>query len=221
MLVSNNGPCYEFEPYSLPVFGTYNDYGYVKIEEDENTKAIEKYSGLTIDYFINEFEIMREPSSQFFDAGMYIHRPVYDAMVKQKPRASTHFVKKLLLEEDVGFDEYIGEFKKLSRNVVMMGFKLAIEGLMFKTLITDEECERLVNLYGLTKNMNENLIHLFTDFHRFLSKCIFNNTVLMPWAQHTQHGEISKQLTIYREYVKLLEVKELKYKKMMEADEDY
>jgi len=215
------GPSYAYEAATLPLFGTYNDYGYIQVEEDENTKAIEKYTGLTIDYFANTFEVMKVESSAFFDAAMYIHRPLYDFLSKARPRISTKFVRNQLLTGDVGLDEYIGGLKKLSRDVTMFAFKRVIEELMGRHLISDQECERLVGLYGFTSKMSENLIQMFTDFAGFLRGCVAINAVFMPWAQHTQHGEITDQLTLHKECVKLLEVKDVEYRAMMEDDEDY
>lgn len=44
--------CY-FNPFSLPIFGEYNDYGSLEnIEEDDNTKAIEAFFGISIEQFI-------------------------------------------------------------------------------------------------------------------------------------------------------------------------
>lgn len=45
--------CY-FNPFSLPIKGVYNDYGNLEnIKKDANTKAIEKFFGITIDQFMN------------------------------------------------------------------------------------------------------------------------------------------------------------------------
>ena len=219
ILVSNEGPCYAFEPATLPVFGTYNDYGFVAIEEDANTKAIERYTVLTIDYFINEFEVMREPSSQFFDAGMYIHRSIYDYMVKHSPRVHPRFVRDLLLEGDIGLDQsVVDEIRTLTHDLRSFSFDRVIESLMFKRFMSDEERNRLIETYGFTKSMNDELVQLFADFNSFLRSCLLNNTVLMPWAQHTQHGE-KAQLDFLESYMDVMRKKHAEF--LLYEEEDY
>lgn len=44
--------CY-FNPFSLPIFGEYNDYGSLEnIEENDNTKTIEAFFGISIEQFV-------------------------------------------------------------------------------------------------------------------------------------------------------------------------
>jgi len=51
MLIYTN--CF-YDPFCLPIFGEYNDYGSLEnIKEDANTKAIEKFTGLEVEDFLN------------------------------------------------------------------------------------------------------------------------------------------------------------------------
>lgn len=48
-LISNDGTNVRFQPFCLPIKGEYGGYGnIVNIIEDENTKLLEEYFGLTI-----------------------------------------------------------------------------------------------------------------------------------------------------------------------------
>jgi len=87
--VSNDGPIGRFHPITLPIFGSYNSYGTLEnIEEDCNTKAIEKFYGCSILDFVqhmcsshhsdikNNDKVPKEPF------GMYVKREVYDTLAK-------------------------------------------------------------------------------------------------------------------------------------------
>ena len=55
-LVKNEGQSSSYSTYlpaMLPIFGTYDDYGGIEdIEENANTKTIEKYFGVSIQEFV-------------------------------------------------------------------------------------------------------------------------------------------------------------------------
>lgn len=84
-MVSNEGPKASFIPFALPIFGEYNDYGTLEnIEEDCNTKAIEKYFGCTIQQFVDrccrpfDDEKAGNKNMPKRPLGMFVHRDVYD-----------------------------------------------------------------------------------------------------------------------------------------------
>ena len=60
-----------YSPMTLPLFGEYNDYGVLDIEEDENSKLVKE-----------KFEIKDwdEMFSEKTPSGMFIHRAVYDVL---------------------------------------------------------------------------------------------------------------------------------------------
>jgi hypothetical protein len=90
--VSNDGPCGRFHPITLPVFGEYNSYGTLEnIEEDCNTKAIEKQFGCSIGDFVDHMcSLHHSPIKDTNDKvpkkpfGMFVKREVYD-MIAAKP----------------------------------------------------------------------------------------------------------------------------------------
>ncbi len=100
--VSNDGPFGICQPFTLPIFGQYNDYGCVEeIEENEHTKYLEKYFGTSIyniaEYFCRACCDGEEMIKNFPDpdklkgiAGMFVLREVYDEYVK----ASLHEMKR-------------------------------------------------------------------------------------------------------------------------------
>lgn len=57
--------CY-FNPFSLPIFGEYNDYGSLEnIIEDENTKAIEQFFDITIQEFVDSVTCTRDVTDYY------------------------------------------------------------------------------------------------------------------------------------------------------------
>lgn len=87
--VSNDGPIGRFYPLTLPIFGEYNSYGCLEnIEENVNTKAIEKYYGCSIDDFAQHMcsshhsPITANPQAPKESYGMFVKREVYDLLSK-------------------------------------------------------------------------------------------------------------------------------------------
>jgi len=87
--ISNDGPIGRFHPITLPIFGEYNSYGMLEnIEEDSNTKAIEKFYGCPIVDFVQHMcshhhsdikDNDKVPKNPF---GMFVKREVYDEFTK-------------------------------------------------------------------------------------------------------------------------------------------
>jgi len=85
--ISNDGPCGRFHPITLPIFGLYNSYGTLEnIEEDCNTKSIERYYGCSIKDFVDHMCSLHHspiktnekvPKEPF---GMFVKREVYDML---------------------------------------------------------------------------------------------------------------------------------------------
>lgn len=92
--ITNDGPFGICHPYTLPIFGEYNDYGCLEnIEENEHTKHLEKHFGTSIqniaDYFCRadcEGDDMivnfKKKSAMKNIAGMFVLREVYDEYVE-------------------------------------------------------------------------------------------------------------------------------------------
>ena len=51
--ISNEGTQVFFNPFAFPIRGRYDDYGGLEVEEDDNTRILEKYFGLPIQDIIN------------------------------------------------------------------------------------------------------------------------------------------------------------------------
>lgn len=87
-VVSNEGPRAANVPFTLPIFGEYNDYGTLEnVEEDENTEAIEKFFGCSIGDFVDHVCRPWDADSKIGNEnmpkkplGMFVHRKVYDWM---------------------------------------------------------------------------------------------------------------------------------------------
>ncbi|MEK6829724.1 MAG: hypothetical protein AABY15_06410 [Nanoarchaeota archaeon] len=88
--VSNEGGYQFYKPFSLPIFGEYNDYGGIEnIEENITSKAITEYFGITIEEFVNCIGCGREDYSYC--------SPIFDAYFDVD--------KKLLSDYNTKFDE--------------------------------------------------------------------------------------------------------------------
>ncbi len=80
MLLHTN--CF-YVPVTLPIFGLYDDYGGVEnIEKNRNTDIIEKYFGAHISEII-ERNLPDTRIANTITSGMFIHRKIYDIMVKK------------------------------------------------------------------------------------------------------------------------------------------
>ncbi len=75
MLIYSN--CF-YAPVTMPIFGTYDDYGGVEnLVRDKNLEIIEKFFEHTIKYIRDATEIGKPISS-----GMFIHKEIFDCMVR-------------------------------------------------------------------------------------------------------------------------------------------
>lgn len=72
--ISNEGTQVFFNPFAFPIRGKYDDYGGLEVEEDENTKVLEKYFGLPIQDIINVVTSGRKDDG-FDDALKVIKKP--------------------------------------------------------------------------------------------------------------------------------------------------
>jgi hypothetical protein len=88
-IVTNDGAKSLFSPLTLPIFGKLDSYGKLEdIQEDANTKAIEKYFGMKIAEFSEgiaygwEKTIQDKHPKLKHVAGMYMHRGIWDKMSK-------------------------------------------------------------------------------------------------------------------------------------------
>jgi hypothetical protein len=116
-------------PFTLPIFGEYDDYGGLEnIEENENTKLLEEYFGITIldftkiftdwvTYQRDEMKPIIKKCKHFDELKnrkfMFIDRNVYDFMstnLNQEAKGHLDFGDKGILEL-IGF-KYLGENKK-------------------------------------------------------------------------------------------------------------
>jgi len=88
-VVSNEGPCAFFNPFTLPIRGVYSDYGTLeKIQGNAHTKAIEKYYGCKIQVWADA--VCRPFDGDAPDsvtdklpenlAGMWVHEAIYDKL---------------------------------------------------------------------------------------------------------------------------------------------
>jgi hypothetical protein len=87
-IVTNEGPKGTFVPFTLPIFGDYDDYGSIEnIQRDCNVETIEKFFNCKIEVFQNA--VCRPFDGDKIDSdkmpkkplGMLVHRAVYDWLV--------------------------------------------------------------------------------------------------------------------------------------------
>ena len=139
-MCSNEGTRLKFMPNMFPIMGDYDDYGRIEnIIKDDNTLAIEKYYGLTIeqicdiicsgrkdDGYCDSLAAIKDPKAKdeygkpvyqerykelLAVSGMWIHRDVYMKLT-DKPKSSQYDKLDLgtpALLESLGFVELIGD----------------------------------------------------------------------------------------------------------------
>lgn len=76
--------CY-YAPYTLPIFGEYNDYGRLNIETDKNVIFLEEKFGIKIEDIFDK--------DKFPSQGMFIHKDIWDIMVKKQMNEFGEIVK--------------------------------------------------------------------------------------------------------------------------------
>lgn len=84
-IVANDGPNCYFSPATLPIIGYYNDYGSLEnIEEDENTKTIEKFFDCSIQEFVNESIYKENTKDKVLKSmsGMFEHYDIYRTLIE-------------------------------------------------------------------------------------------------------------------------------------------
>lgn len=114
MYVSNEGAYMFFAPMSFPIRGQYNDYGSIEdIIEDENTKAIENYFGMTIEQFVSIITDGRKGMDDSYSDTFQVF-----AINKKLFEYNTHLDEKFLLS--IGF-EIIDEKEKEYRHPHVLG----------------------------------------------------------------------------------------------------
>jgi len=145
-IVTNEGAQSLFSPYFLPIFGKLNSYGELEdIEENWNTKAIEKFFDLDITEIAAEISMVRDNSIKHpiakTLAGMFVHRGVWDVMSTQsfldwggKPNnAWDGDANCELFYEQLGFvfdkeDPTLGRYKRIFRHPKIWNFVLFSDG---------------------------------------------------------------------------------------------
>ncbi len=93
-IISNEGPECFFAPFSLPIFGTYNDYGSLEdIERNDNTDRIENFFGCQIDAVMeqatrnwcneNSHFCLDSEKNEILSSlsGMFEHADIYQTLV--------------------------------------------------------------------------------------------------------------------------------------------
>jgi len=121
-LVSNDGCLQLYGLFSLPIFGTYNDYGGVEnIEESVTTKAIEKHFGITIDEFLDCVTNSRD----FYD---YFYGPFNVYVSKDDAKLLNDYNVKFNLAwmEKIGIKKVKGE-KNTFEHPMCEGVKVVLE----------------------------------------------------------------------------------------------
>lgn len=178
--------CY-YIPMTLPIFGSYNDYGrigYVN-KKDENIKTIEKYFKCSIDDIADNCRV-----GKFSSVGMFVHKEIFDCMVENQiddwgstktgkgfGTRSRYFygkeydkIRKKLVEDR----ELDKEIKKLDKKIEKSGTKEDIklkDDLYLKTLMRN-----------LSRNEDGFLIHReYKKFNEIYKSCI-------------EEGKLKKQL---------------------------
>lgn len=105
--------CY-YEPFSLPIKGVYNDYGSIgDIEEDDNTKAIEAFFGISIEKFVRQIGrecpegIEGDGKAVIYEnlSGMFVHRAIFEELVAFDLKDS-HLANDYLVEEIANFYDF-------------------------------------------------------------------------------------------------------------------
>lgn len=104
MLVTNSGVMSLYQPFSLPIFGTYNDYGSLEdIERTPTVVSIERYFNISIDEFMevatrNWCEDNSEDMTGIKNrsvikklSGCFINRDLYDSMSKIEGHADRNY----------------------------------------------------------------------------------------------------------------------------------
>lgn len=76
--------CY-YSPYTLPIFGEYGDYGRIEnIEKDENVKWLEEWFQCPIEDITENRGKDKEGNPKFSSQGMFVHREIWDVMIKKQ-----------------------------------------------------------------------------------------------------------------------------------------
>jgi len=111
--------CYYY-PVTLPIFGTYDDYGGIEnIEKNLNTYILEKYFGQVIEVIAN---IHRGEGIPKITSGMFVHRDIFDTLVNKCAKVDEFGRKHILMynssEKNIDkelsreFDEFAASIRK-------------------------------------------------------------------------------------------------------------
>lgn len=93
-----------FNPFSLPIFGQYDDYGALEeIEENENTRIIEQYFGIKIEHFIKIIRCGRSITSDMSTL-FELYSP-FIKHFKNERQLSINLLKVLGFKEEMHEDE--------------------------------------------------------------------------------------------------------------------
>lgn len=99
-----------YSPVTLPIFGTYDDYGRIEdIKRNTNVDVIETHFGEKIESVCNSQEHDVRPVS----SGMFIHREIFDTLVEKCSQVDEWGKK----EVENGEDYLSNHFDKFVRNI--------------------------------------------------------------------------------------------------------
>lgn len=95
-----------YSPVILPVFGSYNDYGRIEdIKRDTNVETVEAYFNEKIEDICG----IRERDIKPISSGMFIHRDIFDTLVKECSQVDERRKKESESKED-HLSNHFGKF---------------------------------------------------------------------------------------------------------------
>lgn len=219
-IVTNSGAMSLFDPFTLPIFGYLGDYGsFESIEEDFNTRAIERWSGVKIAEFCEA--VCYRPFPEDFPikhtAGMWVHREIYDLMCGPgldewgKPEAYGYppTTMEAKIEGSIAAykkwkaDKAYWE-KELNKPYVLNLSFLGMSDGRYLSPATDwERLPEWVKLYE-PEILSGEITPTLAAFWRFLWAMMSVNRILMPTFSGNQYGNSYQHRLLARKTVQIL-----------------
>lgn len=211
--------CY-YAPAALPIFGEYFDYGMLQpIKKDDNTKAIEKFTGHSIEGIVNN-------EGKAGGHGMFVHRDIYKTMIveqvdewgSRKPRAfggvSRYSLNKKYAEYREALMELQKKIKAAKKRLKKGGYSGAFEceltmaqyeikdKVMWAHNWSDETFEKTYAPYIQQGKLRKQLV----DFMLFYYSMWYANAHFFPAANGVQFGNHYGNRTLHEKALEILNV---------------
>ena len=187
-----------YVPVTLPIFGSYDDYGRIEdIIKDTNVKIIEKHFNCSIEEVLGEGNKIPAPIT----SGMFVHKDIYDLCIKNQVtefgtyKGSSFYTRRKLNDIHKKYREEL-----LARQLLVKEYPTLSNDTMSYSEFKFNEFREFNNIYQ-QEIIKDTLLKELTDFILFSFGMTSVNRFYFPAMCGYQDGNKYSSLALYQKCV--------------------